>query len=131
MTELFNKLAFNKNNGNLSVFSKNDNNKPAFERNDSNNKVNRFGVNKNGVEHAKKSGKLSKSGKAKSKKIFKSQNLAKSRKKSLKSRSFTNFDATEARPKFLTFDTRITFNRLWLAFTKALILQYFNLKCHI
>ena len=37
----------------------------------------------------------------------------------------------EAGPSFLTPKTRIAFNHLWLAFTKAPILQYFDLKCHI
>ena len=81
--------------------------------------VNGFGVGENGVEHAKKSGKLSKSGKSKSEKTSKSQNLAKSGKKLSKSGNSTNFDATEDGPKFLTPNTRTTFNRLRLAFTKA------------
>ena len=43
-------------------------------------------------------------------------------KKLSKSGNSTNFDAMEAKPKFLTFDTRTGFNCLWLAFIKALIL---------
>ena len=35
------------------------------------------------------------------------------------------------RPKFLTPNTRIAFNCLWLAFTKAPNLWYFDLECHI
>ena len=42
------------------------------DRNNGNNKVNGFDVDRNGVEYAKKSGKLSKSGKSKSKKMSKS-----------------------------------------------------------
>ena len=78
-----------------------------------------------------KLGKLSKSRKSKSKKMSKSQNLAKSRKKLSKGRNLTNFDIIEARSKFLTSDARRTFNCLWLAFTKAPILQHFDPKCRI
>ena len=66
-----------------------------------------------------KSQKSSKSGKSKSKKMSKYRNLAKSGKKSLKSGNSTNFDATEDRSKFLTLDTKTTFNCLRLTFTKA------------
>ena len=93
--------------------------------------VNKFGVGRNDVEHAKKSGKLFKSGKPKSKKISKSRNLAKSGKKLSKSGNLTNFDITEDGPKFLTPNAKTAFNRLRLAFTEALILQHFNPKCHI
>ena len=34
-------------------------------------------------------------------------------------------------PKFLTSNARKAFNRLRQAFTKALILRYFDLECHI
>ena len=37
----------------------------------------------------------------------------------------------ESGPSFLTPEARSTFNRLWLAFTGALILWHFNLECHI
>ena len=77
-----------------------------------NSEVKEFGVSRNGVEHAKKLEKLFKSGKSKSKKTFKSQNLAKSGKKLSKSRNSTNFNAIEDGPKFLTIDAKITFNRL-------------------
>ena len=147
-TRLFDKLAPSKNNGSKLNFRKNDNSRLIFKRNDGNNKVNGFGVNENGVKHAKKleklsklgklksektskSWKLSKSGKSKSEKTFKSQNWAKSRKKLLKSGNSTNFDAIKDGPKFLTPNTRITFNRLWLAFIEALIFWHFDLKCHI
>ena len=85
-------------------------------------KVNRFGVGGNGVEYAKKSGKLSKSGKSKSEKTFKSRNLAKSEKKLSKSGNSTNFNATGVGPKFLISDARIAFNCLQLTFIKASIL---------
>ena len=84
--------------------------------------VDRFGISGNGVEHAKKLGKLSKSGKSKSKKMSKSRNSAKSEKKLSKSGNSTNFDVTEDGPKFLTPDTKTAFNRLRLAFTEASIL---------
>ena len=96
-----------------------------------NGEVDRFGIDKNGVEHAKKSRKLSKSGKSKSEKTSKSQNLAKSGKKLSKSGNSTNFDATEDGPKFLTPDARTAFNRLRLAFTEAPILRHFDSEYHI
>ena len=34
-------------------------------------------------------------------------------------------------PIFLSFGIKKAFNHLWQAFIKALILQYFNLECHI
>ena len=86
------------------------------------NKVNRFGIG-GGIKYAKKL-----------EKMFKSRNLAKSRKMLSKSGNSTNFNTTETRPKFLTLnatevgpkfltlDARTVFNRLWLAFIKALIL---------
>ena len=57
--------------------------------------------------------------------------MAKSGKKLLKSGNSTNSNATEDGPKFLTPNAKIAFNRLWLAFTEALILQHFDLECHI
>ena len=74
------------------------------------------------MEYAKKSEKLSNLRKSKSEKISKSRNLAKLRKRLSKSENSTNFNAMEARPKFLTPNTKITFNCLWLAFTEAPIL---------
>ena len=50
----------------------------------------------------------------KGKKLFKFQKLAK-----------------KNGPSFQTSNARITFNYFWLVFTKALILQHFNLKYHI
>ena len=121
MTRLPDELAFSRNNDSRSASSSNDNNKLAFKGNDGNGEVNRFGVSKNGIEHAKKSGKLSKSRKSKSKKIFKSRNLAKSGKNLLKSGNLTNFDAIKPKPKFLTPNAKTTFNCLRLAFIKAFI----------
>ena len=63
--------------------------------------------------------------------MSKSWNLAKLRKILSKSRNPTNFNAAEVGPKFLTLDAKIAFNCLWLAFTKAPILWYFNSECHI
>ena len=125
-TRLLDESAPGRNNGSRLVFSRNNNNRPISEKNDNNSEVNRFGIGGNGVEHAKKSGKLksqklsksqrlSKSGKSKSKKLAKSKKL-------LKSGNLPNFGTTEARPSFLTLDARTVFNRLWLAFTKAPIL---------
>ena len=74
------------------------------------------GVDGGSVEIAKKSGKL------KCQKTSKSQKLSKSRKNSSKSGNSPNFGATESGPSFLTLEARSAFNRLRLAFTKALIL---------
>ena len=81
--------------------------------------VNRFGVNGD-MKHTKKSEKMSKS-----------QNLAKSRKKSSKSGNSTNFNAIETGPKFLTSDARTAFNYLQLAFIEASIFWHFDPKYHI
>ena len=131
-----------RNDGSRSASRRNDNSRPASGRNDGNGKVNGFGVDGNGMEHAKKSGKsknekisksqkLSKSEKSKGEKTSKSWNLAKSGKKLSKSENSTNSDATEDGPKFLTPDARIAFNRLWLASTEAPILWHFDLEYHI
>ena len=90
------KPAPSRNNGSKSASSRNDDSRPASRRNNGNGEVNRFGVGRNGVEHAKKLGK------SKSEKTSKSQNLAKSGKKLSKSGNLTNFDAIEDKPKFLT-----------------------------
>ena len=70
----------------------------------------------------------SKTGRSESQNLAKFRKLSKSEKskgkkskKLSKSRNSSNFDATEARPSFLTLGARETFNCLWLAFTKALI----------
>ena len=75
------------------------------------------------LRHFKKSEKL------KSQNLSKSQKLAKSGKKSLKIRNSPNFDVTKAELSFLTSNAITVFNRLWLAFIIALILQYFDPKC--
>ena len=93
--------------------------------------IDRFGVDGNDIEYAKRSKKLSKSGKSKREKMSKFWNLAKLGKKLSKSWNLTNFDATKDGPKFLTPDTRAAFNRLRLAFTEASILRHFDPKCHI
>ena len=120
-----------RNDGSRSASSKNDNSRLASRKNNGNSEVNGYGIGRNGVEHTKKLGKLSKSRKLKSEKMSKSWNLAKSRKKLSKSGNSTNFNAIEVGPKFLNPDARITFNYLWLAFTEASILQHFDPKCHI
>ena len=74
---------------------------------------------------------MSKLRKSKKEKMSKPQNLTKLEKKLSKSENSTNFDAIEDGSKFLTPNTRITFNPLWLAFTKAPILWYFKSKCYI
>ena len=131
------KPASNRNNGSKFASSRIDNSKPAFRRNNGNGEVDGLDISRNGVEHAKKSEKTSKSrklsklGKSKSEKTFKSQNLAKSEKKLSKSGNSTNSIAMEDRPKFLISDARTAFNRLRLAFTKAPILWHFHSEYHI
>ena len=71
----FNKPVFNKNNNNKLAFSKNNNSRLVFGKNNNNSKINRFDISSNNVEYTKKSWK-SKTGK-----LFKFQNLFKSRKK--------------------------------------------------
>ena len=137
MIGLPDKPAPSRNDGSKSASNRNDNSKLVSGRNDGDGEIDGVGVSRNDVEHAKKSGKTSKSWKlsklekSKSKKTSKSRNLAKSGKKLSKSGNSTNFDTTEDRLKFLTPDARIAFNRLWLAFTEALILWHFDPECHI
>ena len=137
MTKSSNKPAFSKDDGSRSAFSKNNNSKLTSRKNNSNDKVNRFGIGENVMEHNKKLGKLcrskklSKLGKSKSEKMFKSQNLIRSGKKLSKSGNSTNSHVMETKPKFLYCNARIALNYLWLAFTKALILLYFDLEYHI
>ena len=64
---------------------------------------------------------------SKTRKLSKSQKLAKF-KKLLKCGNSPNFSAKKSGLTFLTSSTRKTFNCLWLAFTKALILWYFDLE---
>ena len=69
-------------------------------------------MNRNCIKYAKKSKKLSKSGKLKSEKTSKFLNLAKSGNKLSKSGNLANFSTIEAGTKFLTLDIKIIFNRL-------------------
>ena len=69
------KPASSKNDGSKSASSRNNESKPASGRNDGNGEDDRFGVSRNGVEHAKKSEKM-----FKSQKLSKFQKLSKSRK---------------------------------------------------
>ena len=48
-----------------------------------------------------------------------------------KNGNLSNFNTKKNGPSFLTSDTRMAFNHLQLAFTKASILWHFNLECHI
>ena len=75
-------------------------------------KVSKFDIN-DSKEIVKKSRKLQ------SKKLFKSQKLAKSEKKLSKSGNFLNFDTKKNRSSFLTSKAKMTFNHLRLVFTKA------------
>ena len=59
---------------------------------------------------------------SKNQKLSKSQKLAKSEKKLSKSENLPNFDIKKNGPSFLTLYAKTIFNRLWLAFTKTLIL---------
>ena len=83
-----------------------------------------------GNELIEKCGKSSKTGKSSKAGNSKGKKSAKSKKPS-KSGNSPNFDATKAGPSFLTPKARAAFNRLRLAFTKAPILQHFDLECHI
>ena len=60
--------------------------------------------------------------KPKTRKLFKSQNLAKSRKKLSKNRNLPNFNAIKTRLSFLSFNIKTVFKCLKLIFIKALIL---------
>ena len=93
-------------------------------------KVVGFGVNNSDKEFAKKSRKLSKGLKLSKSGNSKGKKLAKSKKPS-KSGNSPYFNTKEAGPSFLIFEARAAFNRLWLAFTKASILQHFDPECHI
>ena len=112
ITRLSDKLVSNRNDGSKSAFNKNNNSKPVSKRNINDGEINRFNISRNGMEYAKKLGKLFKSRKSKSKKMFKFQNLAKSRKKLSKSENLIKFNITEVRPKFLTPNAKIIFDYL-------------------
>ena len=123
------KPIFSKKNINRPAFSRNNSYKLAFEKNNSNSKIRLSGDN---IKYAKK---FKKSKDQKSAKSQKSSKLGKSKseksKKLIKSGNSSNFEAIKARSIFLTFDTRIAFNYLLLAFIKALILCHFDPECHI
>ena len=60
-TGLSDKPAPSRNNNSRLASNRNDNSKPVSKKNNSNDKVDRFGIGKNSIKHAKKSRKLSKS----------------------------------------------------------------------
>ena len=76
------------------------------------------------IEKLSKGLKLSKSGNSKGKKSAKSKKLS-------KSGNSLNFDAKKTVLRFVTSKARAAFNYLWLALTKAPILQYFDPKYYI
>ena len=96
--------------------------RPKIEN--SNGKVVRYGAGNSGEKFAKKSRK------SKDQNLFKSQKTLKSKKLS-KSENLLKFNTKKVEPNILTPDAKEAFNFLWLAFTKASILWYFDLKCHI
>ena len=122
MLKTTNKPAPSRNDGSKSASNRNNNSRPASGRNDGNSKVDGFS---DSMEHAKKSRKL------KGQKMSKSRKSAKSWKNSSKSGNLPNFGVTESGPSFLTPEARSTFNRLRLAFTKALILWHFDPQFYI
>ena len=129
MLKTINEPALSRNDGSRSALSWNNNSKPASERNDCNNKVNGFS---DGVEHTKKSRKSKGQKLAKSWKLFKSgKSKDEKSKKQSKSGNSSNFKAKNTGPSFLTPKARLAFNRLWLAFTEAPILQHFDPECYI
>ena len=129
--ELLDKPTPKKNDDSRLAFCRKDDSRLASGKNNDDNEINKFDIGINSVEHAKKSRKLSKSGKSKSEKMSKFWNLAKSRKKLSKSRNSTNFDTIKTGPKFLIPDVKTTFYCLRLALTEAPILQHFDWECHI
>ena len=66
------KLALIRNNNSRSASNRNNNSRPVSRKNNGNGEVDKFSVGRNDIEYAKKSGKLFKSRKSKSKKTFKS-----------------------------------------------------------
>ena len=120
ITELSDKPAPGKNNGS----------RPGSERNNGVGKVDEFG--NDGVEYAKKSGKLKDQKSAKSWKLSKSRKSKdKKPRKLLKSGNSPNFGTMKSGPSFLTPKARSALNRLRLAFTKAPILWHFDPEYHI
>ena len=99
------------------ALGKNNNNRSALKKNNNDNKINRFSDSGNDIKYTKKlkkpkNQKLCKLGKLKSEKLFKFQNLAKLKKKLLKSGNLLNFNTKKTDPSFLTFDNKIIFNNL-------------------
>ena len=88
-------------------------------------------VGSDSIKHAKKSRKSKAQKLLKSPKLSKSWKSAKSKKKLSKSWNSLNFNAKENEPSFLTPKAKMAFNYLKLAFIKALILWYFDLKYYI
>ena len=83
--------------------------------------ANKFG----GVESGNKSKSIKlKTRKSESQKLFQFKKL-------LKNRNLFKFAIKKVGPSFLAFDTITILNQLWLAFTKALILRYFDPKYYI
>ena len=123
MLKTTNEPAPSRNNNSRSAFSRNDDSRQVSKSNDGNGKINGFGGD--GVEYTKNSGK------SKGQKTSKSWKSAKLGKNLSKSGNSPNFGVTEFGQSFLTSKARSTFNRLWLAFSKAPILQHFYPECHI
>ena len=88
--------------------------------------INEVGNIKDNDKLIKKCRKLSKIGK-----LSKFQKSAKSENKLSKSRNLPNFDVKENDPSLFTFYARTFFKYLWFVFSKASILQYFDLKYYI
>ena len=93
--------------------------------------ANEVGVVEGGDESIKKSVELKTGKLLKSQKLSKSWKSAKSGRKLSKIRNSPNFNAKKIRPRFLTFKARAVFNCLWLAFTEATILKYFDSEYYI
>ena len=106
-----------------------DGSRSVSGRNNGDGEVDKF--RDDGLEDAKKLRKSKGQKTSESRKTSKSRKSAKSEKNSLKSGNLPNFGATEVAASFLTPGARETFNRLWLAFTKAPILWHFDPECHI
>lgn len=99
---------------------KNDNSRLASKKNDDDSQVNRFGVYSNDVEYTRKSEKSKRQKSSKSQKL-KIEKLAKLGKTLSKCGNSPNFNIIEAGLRFLNPVASTIFNRLCLAFTKALI----------
>ena len=96
---------------------------PIFEKNNGDGMIVRLSSEKL-AKKSEKSRNLSKFHKLKSKKLAKS-------KKPSKSWNSSKFNVEETGLSFLTPNTKMVFNCLYLAFIEALILWHFNSECHI